>query len=40
MIRALQDEDFGRAEQVYKEAEAYSGQLIADLEKMQQIAER
>ncbi len=42
VIRALQDEDFGRAEQVYwgKEAEAYSGQLIADLEKMRQIAER
>ncbi len=40
VIRALQDQDFGRAEQIYREAESYSGQLIADLEKMRQIAER
>lgn len=40
VINALNNGDYGQAEQVYREAEVYSRELIADLEKMSQIAER
>lgn len=40
VINALNNGDYGQAEQVYREAEMYSKELIADLEKMSQIAER
>lgn len=36
---ALFAEDYSRAEQIYLEAEKYSKELIADLEKMKRIAE-
>ncbi|MCI8483035.1 MAG: hypothetical protein HFH41_01690 [Lachnospiraceae bacterium] len=37
-IQALFDEDYGKAEQVCREAEAYSEELIEDMEKILQIA--
>ncbi|MCI9136593.1 MAG: hypothetical protein HFH48_03350 [Lachnospiraceae bacterium] len=37
-IRALFEEDYGRAEQICREAEEYSEELIADMDKMLQIA--
>lgn len=39
IIKALFAEDYGKAEQLYKEAEKYSKELISDLEKMKRIAE-
>ncbi len=39
VISALQNGDSLRAEQIYREAENYSKELISDLEKMQRIAE-
>lgn len=38
--KALFAEDYSRAEQLYREAENYSRELIADLQSMKQIAER
>lgn len=40
VINALFAEDYSKAEQVYKEAEQYSKELISDLQKMKQIAEK
>lgn len=37
-IRALFEEDYGRAEQICREAEEYSEELISDMDKMLQIA--
>lgn len=37
VIKCLYDEDYMRAEQLYREAEAYSKELIADLEKIVQL---
>ena len=37
--KALFAEDYDRAEQIYREAENYSKELIADLQKMKRIAE-
>ena len=39
VINAIQSGDSLRAEQIYREAENYSKELISDLEKMQRIAE-
>lgn len=39
VIKALFAEDYDKAEQIYREAEQYSKELIADLEKMKRIAE-
>ena len=39
VIKALFAEDYSRAEAIYKEAEQYSKELIADLEAMKRIAE-
>lgn len=38
--KALFAEDYSRAEQLYREAENYSKELIADLQEMKRIAER
>ena len=40
VIKALMSEDYGRAEQICREAEQYSRELISDLEKMKRILER
>lgn len=40
VVQALFDEDYGKAEQIYREAETYSRELIADLQKMKNIEER
>lgn len=39
VIQALQRKDYARAEQIYREAENYSKELISDLQTMQRIAE-
>ena len=39
VTKALFAEDYSKAEQLYNEAENYSKELIADLEKMKKIAE-
>lgn len=38
-IQALFNEDYARAEQICREAEEYSRELISDMEKIQRIAE-
>ena len=40
VIQALQNEEYNRAAQIYRDAESYSKELIADMQKIQQIAER
>ena len=40
VIKALMAEDYTRADQIYREAEQYSRELISDLEKMKRILER
>ena len=40
LIKALMAEDYTRADQIYREAEQYSRELISDLEKMKRILER
>lgn len=39
VIKALMNEDYTKAEQLYREAEEYSKELLADLKQMKQIAE-
>lgn len=39
VIKALFAEDYSRAEQIYREAEQYSGELISNLEEIKKIAE-
>ncbi len=39
VIEALRRSDYFRAEQLYRDAEAYSKELISDLERMRRIAE-
>lgn len=38
VIKALYNEDYSKAEQIYREAESYSRELISDLERMKKIA--
>lgn len=40
VIQALRNGDYPRAMQIYKDAEFYSKELLSDLEKIQQLAER
>lgn len=40
VTKALFAEDYAKAEQMYREAEHYSKELLADLEQMKRIAER
>ncbi|MBO5523567.1 MAG: CZB domain-containing protein, partial [Roseburia sp.] len=39
VVKALMNEDYAKAEQLYREAEEYSKELLADLKKLKQIAE-
>ena len=39
-MEALSKSDYAKAEQVFREAEIYSGELISDMEQMYKIAER
>lgn len=40
VVKALFEEDYASAKKIYNEAENYSKELLADLQKMKQIAER
>ncbi len=40
VMEALSKSDYAKAEQVFREAEIYSGELISDMEQMYKIAER
>ncbi len=40
VVNALTREDYAAAEQIYQEAEAYSKELLSDLEQMKQLAEQ
>lgn len=40
VIKAITDEDYNRAAQIYQETENYSKGLISDMERIQRIAER
>ena len=37
-INAINNQEYGKAQQVYNEAAAYSGELIADLKKIIALA--
>ena len=38
VINAINNQEYGKAQQVYNEAAAYSGELIADLKKIIALA--